>query len=83
MEDKTVYILDSYGLIFRCYFAFISRPLTNQKGENVSALFGFFRNLHFIFKHYSCIWNIICHNSICRNIQFVSNVKCSYKMIFL
>ncbi len=49
---KTIYILDSYGLIFRCYFAFISRPLTNSKGENVSALFGFFRNLHWIFQHY-------------------------------
>ncbi len=51
-EDKTVYILDSYGLIYRCYFAFISRPLTNSKGENVSALFGFFRNLHWILQHY-------------------------------
>lgn len=52
-QDKnTVYILDSYGLIFRCYFAFISRPLTNPKGENVSALFGFFRNLHWILQHY-------------------------------
>jgi len=50
--DKTVYILDSYGLIFRCYFAFISRPLTNSKGENISALFGFFRNLHYIIQHY-------------------------------
>lgn len=53
-QDKnTVYILDSYGLIFRCYFAFISRPLTNPKGENVSALFGFFRNLHWILQHYN------------------------------
>ena len=51
-DDNTVYILDSYGLIFRCYFAFISRPLTNSKGENVSALFGFFRNLHWILQHY-------------------------------
>lgn len=51
-DDKTVYILDSYGLIFRCYFAFISRPLTNPKGENVSALFGFFRNMHWILQHY-------------------------------
>ncbi|MBO4532152.1 MAG: DNA polymerase I [Treponema sp.] len=51
-NKKTIYILDSYGLIFRCYFAFISRPLTNSKGENVSALFGFFRNLHWIFQHY-------------------------------
>ena len=51
-NKKTVYILDSYGLIFRCYFAFISRPLTNPKGENVSALVGFFRNLHWILQHY-------------------------------
>ena len=51
-NDKTVYVLDSYGLIFRCYFAFISRPLTNQRGENVSAIFGFFRNFHYILQHY-------------------------------
>ena len=51
-NDKTVYVLDSYGLIFRCYFAFIARPLTNQKGENVSAIFGFFRNFHYILQHY-------------------------------
>ena len=51
-NDKTVYILDSYGLIFRCYFAFISRPLTNPRGENVSAIFGFFRNMHYILQHY-------------------------------
>lgn len=50
--DNTVYILDSYGLIFRCYFAFISHPLVNSRGENISALFGFFRNLHWILEHY-------------------------------
>ncbi len=52
-DNKTVYILDSYGLIFRCYFAFINRPLTNSKGQNISALFGFFRNIHYILKHYT------------------------------
>ena len=51
-DENTVYIIDSYGLIFRCYFAFINRPLTNSKGENISALFGFFRNLHSILQHY-------------------------------
>ena len=52
-KDNTVYILDSYGLIFRAYFAFISRPLTNSKGENVSAIFGFFRNLLWVLQHYN------------------------------
>ena len=41
----TLYILDSYALIYRAYFAFISRPLTNKEGKNVSALYGFFRSL--------------------------------------
>ena len=51
-DNNTVYILDSYGLIYRCYFAFINRPLTNKNGDNVSALFGFFRNLHYVLEHY-------------------------------
>lgn len=51
-NNDIVYILDSYGLIFRCYFAFINRPLTNSRGENISALFGFFRNFHYILEHY-------------------------------
>ena len=49
-KDNTVYILDSYGLIYRAYFAFISRPLVNSRNENVSAVFGFFRNLLNILK---------------------------------
>ena len=50
---KPLYILDAYGLIYRSYFAFIGKPLTNQKGENVSAIFGFFRNLNALFREYS------------------------------
>lgn len=51
-NDDTIYILDSYGLIYRCYFAFISRPLTDSQGRNISALFGFFRNLLSLIEHY-------------------------------
>ena len=51
-DDKTVFILDSYGLIYREYFAFISHPLTNRAGQNISAVFGFFRNLSMILKRY-------------------------------
>ena len=51
-DDNTLYILDSYGLIYRAYFAFISHPLTNSKGENISAVFGFFRNLANVLQHY-------------------------------
>ncbi|OJF77042.1 MAG: DNA polymerase I [Treponema sp. CETP13] len=51
--DNTLYILDSYGLIYRAYFAFINRPLINDKGENVSAIFGFFRNFYNILRDYN------------------------------
>lgn len=45
-RDKApLYLIDAYGLIYRSYFAFISRPLRNAKGENVSAVFGFMRSL--------------------------------------
>ena len=40
-----LYLIDSYGLIYRSYFAFMARPLRNARGANVSALFGFFRSL--------------------------------------
>lgn len=52
-DENTVFILDSYGLIYREYYAFISRPLVNSKHENVSALYGFFRNLHFVLRKYA------------------------------
>ncbi|MEL3906761.1 MAG: DNA polymerase I [Treponema sp.] len=45
-HDNTLYLLDAYGLIYRSYFAFIGHPLTNQAGENVSAIYGFFRTLY-------------------------------------
>jgi len=38
-------LIDAYALIYRSYFAFIKRPLTNAAGENTSAPFGFTRFL--------------------------------------
>ena len=51
-DQETLYLLDAYGLIYRSYFAFISHPLTNKAGENVSALYGFFRSLYAVLKNY-------------------------------
>ncbi len=53
IDKDTVFILDSYGLIFREYYAFFSHPLTDSKGQNVSALFGFFRNLNILLKNFN------------------------------
>lgn len=42
---KKILLIDAFGIIFRSYYAFISRPLTNRNGENVSAIHGFFRGV--------------------------------------
>ncbi len=44
-----LYLLDTYAFIYRSYFAFLSRPLRNASGENVSAAFGFFRFVFALF----------------------------------
>ncbi|MBT3775077.1 MAG: DNA polymerase I, partial [Gemmatimonadales bacterium] len=40
-----IFLIDAYALIYRSYFAFINRPLSNAAGENTSAPFGFTRFL--------------------------------------
>jgi DNA polymerase-1 len=36
-----LFVLDAMGLAYRAFYAFISRPLINSRGENTSAIFGF------------------------------------------
>ena len=36
-----IFLIDAYALIYRSFFAFLHRPLTNARGENTSAPFGF------------------------------------------
>ena len=38
---KRLFLIDGMALAYRTYFAFARNPLTNSKGENVSAVFGF------------------------------------------
>ncbi len=49
-SNNTFYVIDGYGLIYRAYFAFINRPMTDADGQNISAIFGFFRMFFSIFK---------------------------------
>ena len=43
--DKTLYILDGYSIIYRSFFAHISKPILDKKGDNINAYFGFFQTL--------------------------------------
>ncbi len=40
-----LFLLDGMALAYRAYFSFITRPLTNSRGENTSAIFGFVNTL--------------------------------------
>lgn len=44
-EDKRLFLLDAYALIFRGYYAFIKNPRINSKGFNTSAIMGFANSL--------------------------------------
>jgi DNA polymerase I len=39
-ESPTLFLVDGYALIYRAFFALISRPLTTKHGENTSAAWG-------------------------------------------
>ncbi|MBL7781539.1 MAG: DNA polymerase I [Saprospiraceae bacterium] len=43
--SKKLFLLDGHALVYRAHFAFITRPLMNSKGWNVSAVQGFMRTM--------------------------------------
>ena len=49
MED--IYILDAVNYIFRSYYAIA--PMTNDRGDSTSALYGFIRSLQKVIKEFS------------------------------
>ncbi len=44
-EQKRLFLVDAYALIFRGYYAFIKNPRINSKGTNTSAIMGFMNSL--------------------------------------
>lgn len=45
MNPPTLFLIDAYALIYQSFFAFANRPLTNSRGENTSAEWGFLNYL--------------------------------------
>ncbi|MCU6768925.1 DNA polymerase I [Barnesiella propionica] len=50
MQEKKLFLLDAYALIYRSYYAFIKNPRINSKGINTSAIFGFINTLEDVLK---------------------------------
>ena len=44
-QQKKLFLLDAYALIFRAYYAFIKNPRITSRGMNTSAIFGFLLTL--------------------------------------
>ncbi|WP_406685052.1 DNA polymerase I [Seonamhaeicola sp. MEBiC1930] len=44
-EQKRLFLVDAYALIFRGYYAFIKNPRINSKGTDTSAILGFMNSL--------------------------------------
>jgi len=50
MNQKRLFLLDAYALIFRGYYAFIKNPRINSKGLDTSAIMGFMNSLMDVIK---------------------------------
>ncbi|MBC8047917.1 MAG: DNA polymerase I [Fimbriimonadaceae bacterium] len=62
-NDKKLYLLDAFALIFRAYFAFAKNPLINSKGQNVSAIQGFVNTLQLLLKKTNSTHIAVCFDS--------------------
>ena len=45
MEEKKLFLLDAYALIYRAYYALLRSPRMTSSGMNTSAVFGFCNTL--------------------------------------
>ena len=58
-NEKKLFLIDAYALIYRSYFAFVKTPRINSKGLNTSAVFGFTNSLLEVIKKEKPIYEII------------------------
>ncbi len=49
-NDKRLFLIDAFALIYRSYFAFIKNPIRNSKGIETSAAYGFTNTLNELIK---------------------------------
>lgn len=60
---KEFYIIDGFSLIFRSYYGFISNPLFDKDGNNISAIYGFFNTLFMVLRKYSPDYLVVALDS--------------------
>jgi DNA polymerase-1 len=59
-DDKKLFLLDAYALIYRAYYALIRAPRVTSDGRNTSAIFGFCNTLDDILKKENPPYIAVC-----------------------
>ena len=54
-NDKRLFLIDAYAMIFRGYYALIRNPRLTSKGLDTSAIFGFTNSLIELIRRESCL----------------------------
>ena len=62
-DRKRIFIVDGYGQIYRSYFAFITNPLKDREGNNVSAVYGFFNTVMSLVRQYRPEYLVVAMDS--------------------
>ena len=60
MEEKKLFLLDAYALIYRAYYALIRAPRVTSDGRNTSAVFGFVNTLDEILRKENPGYMAVC-----------------------
>ncbi|MDE6638003.1 MAG: DNA polymerase I, partial [Muribaculaceae bacterium] len=77
MEEKRLFLLDAYALIFRAYYALIKMPRTTSDGFNTSAIFGFVNTLEEVIRKEKPTHIAVCFDP--KGPTFRSELLDSYK----
>lgn len=68
-ENKKLFLLDAYALIFRAYYAFIRNPRITTYGLNTNAIFGFTTTLLEVLEKYEPSHIAVCFDHKSENIR--------------
>lgn len=60
MEEKKLFLLDAYALIYRAYYALVRAPRMTSGGINTSAIFGFVNTLEDLLRKENPAYMAVC-----------------------
>ncbi len=64
MEEKKLFLLDAYALIYRAYYGLIRAPRVNSAGMNTSAIFGFCNTLEEVLRKENPGYIAVCFDPV-------------------